>query len=113
MEGFFKKAVLRDFGDRLDDRAFMTAAFERHNAAVRAAIPPERLLVYQVGEGWPRLCAFLGVPVPEAPFPRVNTRDEMQRMMAATAASSGGGAVEAMGDMARRHLKTHSKDQQS
>jgi hypothetical protein len=113
MEGFFQKAVLRDFGDRIDDRAFMINAFERHNEAVRKAIPPERLLVYEVGEGWPRLCAFLGVPVPATPFPRVNTREEMQRMMAAAGALSAGAAVEAMGDMARRRLESYSKDRNS
>jgi hypothetical protein len=112
MEGFFQKAVLRDFGDRLDDRAFMTAAFERHNAAVRSAVPSERLLVYEVGEGWPRLCEFLGVPMPEAPFPRVNSREEMQRMMAGAGASPGASTVEAMGDMARRRLERYSKDRQ-
>lgn len=109
MEGFFQKAVLRDFGDRLDDRSFMTEAFERHNEAVRRAIPPERLLIYEVGEGWPRLCAFLGIPVPATPFPRVNTREEMQRMMEAAAAMPAGGSVEAMGEMARRRLEGYSK----
>jgi hypothetical protein len=112
MEGFFQKAVLRDFGDRIDDRAFMTAAFERHNAAVRSSVPPERLLVCEVGEGWPRLCQFLGVPVPAAPFPRVNSREEMQRMMAGAGASPGAATVEDMGAMARRRLEGYSKDRQ-
>jgi hypothetical protein len=52
------------------------AAFERHNAAVKAAIPPERLLVFEVSQGWGPLCKFLGVPVPDSPFPRVNSREE-------------------------------------
>src|SRR5512147_1979393 len=105
MEGFFQKAVLRDFDDRIDDRAFMTEAFERHNAAVRSSIPPERLLVYAVGEGWPRLCEFLDVPVPSEPFPRVNSREEMQRMMAGAGASPGAATVEDMGAMVRRRLE--------
>jgi hypothetical protein len=111
MQGFFQKSVLRDFGNRLDDRKFMTDAFERHNAAVRSAVPPERLLVYEVGEGWPRLCQFLGVPVPAAPFPRVNSREEMQQMLAA-AASPGASTVEELGAMARRRLEDYSKDRQ-
>lgn len=57
-------------------RENVIAAFERHNAAVRAAIPPERLLVYEVSQGWAPLCAFLGVPVPDAPFPLTNSREE-------------------------------------
>jgi len=51
------------------------AALERHNAAVRAAIPAERLLEFEAGDGWEPLCAFLGVPVPDAPFPRTNERE--------------------------------------
>jgi hypothetical protein len=112
MEGFFQKAVLRDFGNRIDDRAFMTEAFERHNAAVRSAVPPERLLVYEVGEGWQRLCQFLGVPVPTAPFPRVNSREEMQRMLTGGPDAPGAATAEAMGDMARRRLEGYSKDRQ-
>ncbi len=39
---------------------------------VRRLVPKERLLEYKLGEGWERLCAFLGDEVPETPFPRVN-----------------------------------------
>ena len=112
MEGFFQKAVLPDFGSRIDDRAFMREAFERHNAAVRSSVPAERLLVYEVGEGSPRLCQFLGVPVPATPFPRVNSREEMQRMMAGAGASPGAASVEDMGAMARGRLEGYSKDRQ-
>ncbi|MET9845929.1 sulfotransferase family protein [Streptomyces ossamyceticus] len=48
------------------------ASFERHNEAVRAAVDPDRLLVYEVRQGWEPLCAFLGVDVPDKPFPRGN-----------------------------------------
>jgi hypothetical protein len=54
----------------------MTAMFRRHVAEVKATIDPKRLLVYQVGEGWDRLCAFLGVPVPKEPYPSENSRQE-------------------------------------
>ena len=57
-------------------REVMIKLFQDHNAAVRAEIPPERLLVYSVSEGWDRLCAFLAVPVPDMPFPRVNSAEE-------------------------------------
>lgn len=52
------------------------AAFERHNAAVREGIAPERLLEFDMAMGWGPLCEFLEVPVPDAPFPRTNARDE-------------------------------------
>ena len=64
--------------DRLADRAFMTDYFRRHTEEVKAAIAPERLLIYQVGEGWDRLCAFLGAPVPAEPYPTENSREEFQ-----------------------------------
>ncbi|MBW8783562.1 MAG: hypothetical protein JF593_02810 [Novosphingobium sp.] len=65
----------RTFGHDFS-RSNVIAAFERHNAAVRHRIPPERLLVFEAAEGWEPLCAFLGVPVPDAPFPRTNSREE-------------------------------------
>jgi Sulfotransferase domain len=49
------------------------AAFERHNAAVRATIPPGRLVEWRPGDGWSPICAALGLPVPADPFPHVNT----------------------------------------
>jgi hypothetical protein len=52
------------------------AAFERHVENVRKTIPPERLLEFEAADGWEPLCAFLGVPVPDEPFPRTNSRDE-------------------------------------
>jgi hypothetical protein len=63
-------------GEGIHDRNFMIEDFKRHTEAVVAAFPPERLLVYEAGQGWEPLCAFLGVPVPDRPFPRENTRDD-------------------------------------
>ena len=45
----------------------------------RPSIPPERLLVFEVREGWGPLCKFLGVPVPADPFPRVNERENFPK----------------------------------
>jgi hypothetical protein len=55
--------------------------FERHNEAVRLMVPPERLLVFDVREGWAPLCDFLGVEVPEQPFPRLNEARQMRRRL--------------------------------
>jgi hypothetical protein len=67
------------FGGRIDDRAHVIQVFERHIAEVKEAISSERLLVFDVHEGWAPLCAFLGRPVPDEPFPRVNDRVEFHR----------------------------------
>ncbi len=52
--------------------------YQRHNAEVQQQVPPEKLLVYDVKEGWEPLCHFLDVPVPATPFPHTNTRAEFQ-----------------------------------
>jgi hypothetical protein len=67
--------IIRDrtFQGRLADRAHCQAVFAEHNQAVREAMAPDRLLVFDVKQGWEPLCAFLGVPVPEQePFPHAN-----------------------------------------
>jgi hypothetical protein len=69
------------FGGRFEDRAYAMRVFERHNEAVRRRVPPERLLVFDVREGWAPLCDFLGVEVPEKPFPRLNEAREMRRRL--------------------------------
>jgi hypothetical protein len=53
-------------------RELMLAMGEAHNAAVLREVPPERLLVFKVSEGWEPLCRFLGVEIPGEAFPRVN-----------------------------------------
>jgi hypothetical protein len=54
------------------DEVAAKAAFERHNAAVRATIPFDRLIEWRPGDGWRPICAALGLPVPHDPFPHVN-----------------------------------------
>ncbi|RAY16180.1 sulfotransferase family protein [Actinomadura craniellae] len=75
------KATVTDrvFDGRIDDRAHVLKVFEQHIAEVEAAIPPDRLLVFDVREGWEPLCGFLGIPVPDAPFPQVNERAAFRR----------------------------------
>lgn len=75
-----RKIIVDPLGgrDKLGDRAAMIAAFNRHNAEVVATIPKERLLVYEVADGWAPLCRFLGVAVPEKPFPNTNSTEEFK-----------------------------------
>ncbi len=68
----------RSIGVPLDDAEGVMAAYEAHNAAVRAEIAPERLFEYQPGDGWAPLCAALNLPVPDAEFPHTNTREEFR-----------------------------------
>ncbi|MCA9651064.1 MAG: sulfotransferase family protein [Myxococcales bacterium] len=69
--GGFVRTMGRHFLPTLDESKAI-AAFERHNARVQQIVPPERLLVMEVKQGWPPLCEFLGVPIPDEPFPHLN-----------------------------------------
>ena len=73
---------LRSFGPRLAEmtRAEIIATYEAHNDDVRAGVPADRLLVFDVAEGWEPLCGFLGVPVPPDPFPNMNDREQFQTL---------------------------------
>lgn len=58
------------------DREELIQAFIAHNDAVKATIPVNQLLVFEVKDGWEPLCTFLDVPVPAEEFPRTNHREE-------------------------------------
>ncbi len=76
------------FDGRFEDRRYAMEIFERHNAEVRRRVPRDRLLVYEVREGWSPLCEFLGVEEPDTPFPHVNDTAEMRRRIRAVRALS-------------------------
>ncbi len=67
------------FCDEPHDRAKAMAAMEAHNSAVRTSTPSERLLIWQVTDGWEPLCRALDRPVPDKPFPHTNTREQFQK----------------------------------
>ncbi len=37
---------------------------------VKRVVPKDRLLVFEVKQGWKPLCEFLDLPIPEGDFPR-------------------------------------------
>lgn len=96
MRSFFDRLV-GWYGGDMHDRAFMTDFFRRHTEAVVAGVPEDRLLVFEVGDGWTPLCDFLGVPVPDADFPRENSTQQFQANFAAPrGADAIAGVLEAM-----------------
>lgn len=60
------------FDGKFEDKKYVIEAFERHTQHVKESLPPEKLLVFDVKEGWEPLCRFLEVPAPDKPFPRLN-----------------------------------------
>jgi hypothetical protein len=79
--------MLTAFTPDVYDAEATKAAYERHNADVRANADPKRLVDWHPGDGWEPICTALDVPVPDAPFPHVNTTEEFRAMMAGAAAA--------------------------
>ena len=103
---------------RFEDRDEAIRIYEEHSREVIATVPPERLLVFDVKEGWEPLCAFLEVPVPGGePFPHVNDAADFSRrqrdqywhiarmLLPALSAATAGGAVGLVLGLSRRRGK--------
>jgi hypothetical protein len=54
------------------------AAFNAHIANVRQQVPAQRLLVWEVADGWEPICQALGIAVPDEPFPKSNSTEEFK-----------------------------------
>lgn len=70
------------FGGRLDD-AHLLEVYSEHIAEVQRTIAADRLLTFDVRQGWGPLSDFLGVPVPDTEFPRTNSTRDFQDIVAA------------------------------
>jgi hypothetical protein len=68
----------RTFNERFEDKDYAIAVFNAHIEEVKRVVPPERLLVFEVKQGWAPLCEFLDVPTPDEPFPHLNDREAMR-----------------------------------
>jgi hypothetical protein len=71
----------RSHNGTMEHRERAIAHYNQHIADVKAAVPSERLLVFSVDQGWKPLCDFLGVPVPDTPFPNVNDRAAIKKTL--------------------------------
>lgn len=75
----FRKVIGRLFDYRMRDHEHVIGVYNRHNAEVRRRIAPERLLSYDVAQGWEPLCRFLEVAIPATPMPKTNTSEEFRK----------------------------------
>ena len=61
------------------NQTFLAEVYLDHMAFIKATVPPGRLLVFNVKEGWAPLCEFMGRPIPVdsegrvLAFPRINS----------------------------------------
>jgi len=69
-------AIKRFFPNGFQDKEAAIKFFNEWNQGVIATVPKEKLLVYEVKEGWEPLCKFMNVPIPQKPFPHSNTTQE-------------------------------------
>ena len=84
-----QKTVWDMMANRMQDRGYMIDFFESRTREIIDTIEADRLLVYQVADGWQPLCEFLDVPVPDIEFPRINSRDETKALLSNLIAASG------------------------
>ena len=61
------------------DRDALRQNYVEYVNAVQESIPSERLLTFNVKQGWGPLCKFLDAPIPEVPFPNTNDSAQMKK----------------------------------
>ena len=87
----------RNHKNTMEDRAKAIAQYKQHIEDVKAAVPPEKLLIFTVTEGWAPLCRFLDLQVPATSFPNVNDRADVKKIITDITKGAyvilGGGAV--------------------
>ncbi len=66
----------------MNDKVAAIVRYHEHVEEIKAAVPPERLLIFKVDQGWEPLCKFLDVEVPKSEFPNVNNRAEVKKTIA-------------------------------
>ncbi len=71
----------RQFQGKFEDKAFAEKIFYQHIEEVKAHVPKEKLLVYDVREGWGPLCEFLDKPVPKDELPHLNKKENFKTML--------------------------------
>jgi hypothetical protein len=65
---------------RIEDPDWVVEVFEEHNEDVKRTVPADRLVVYEIGQGWDPLADMLGVEAPDEPFPHLNDTESFRQM---------------------------------
>lgn len=80
---FSKEIIMEEhFEGKFLDKMFAEKVFNRHIEDVKRSVPANKLLIYDVNEGWEPLCKFLHATVPSDPFPHTNKREDFKVMLA-------------------------------
>lgn len=83
--------------------------FKEYEKHVLAEAPRNKLLVFKATDGWGPLCAHLGLPVPDEPYPNINDAAEFKRKIVAmnTAGWCFGALVACSAALLVRHALRH------
>ena len=71
----------RVFQGRFEDEAYTKQVFVDYIEQVKKDVPADKLLVFEVKQGWDPICKFLGKDVPDEPFPHENDTAQFQKMI--------------------------------
>lgn len=87
---YAKRIVHQHFFDgKTTDREHCVAVYQAWNEEVKRNVPADKLLVFEVKQGWEPLCRFLNVPVPQNPFPQANKGESFLKNISKKIFSSG------------------------
>eukprot|EP00750_Incisomonas_marina_P019766 INCI3620.1.p1 GENE.INCI3620.1~~INCI3620.1.p1 ORF type:complete len:1345 (+),score=155.30 INCI3620.1:181-4215(+) len=79
----WERTILWDglFQGRVLDQEFALQVYEKHTAEVLeyASSQGRPVYIHTVTDGWEKLCEFLGIAVPDQPYPRSNSRTTRSR----------------------------------
>ncbi|KAI1081816.1 P-loop containing nucleoside triphosphate hydrolase protein [Whalleya microplaca] len=70
------------YGMSEEGRRHLAENYRDYIATVKQLVPPEQLKVCKLedGFGWKEVCPYLGVPVPNIPWPSLNTPEEFEQI---------------------------------
>ena len=69
------------YNNQFDHKEKAMRLYQAHKDEVKNTVPADKLLVFRPEEGWGPLCEFLGVPVPDQPYPKKNQRKEFHEQI--------------------------------
>ena len=73
--GLFREITRHAYNDNWSKQS-MIDGYIAHIEKVKKLCPPKQLLLFNAADGWEPLCTFLGVPIPDEPYPRLcDTKD--------------------------------------
>lgn len=79
---FAKQTIFaQELQGKFEDKVAAEKIFDQHIADVKAYVPADKLLVWDVSEGWGPLCKFLNLAIPNEPFPHANKKENFKEML--------------------------------